>query len=1606
MTKLSADATPTLLRKTCKVLTLTLIACFFSTSLWSQLSTAFTATPTSGCAPLLVNFTDESTGGATGWRWDLGNGTISTQQNPSTTYLTPGVYTVKLIITNAGGKDSLVKTNYINVLQPPQVAFTTSTSSVGCFPLRVQFVDNSVATSGGTITSWEWDFGDGTTSTAQNPYHVYYNTGNYNVALKVTNSSGCFTLLVKPSFIRASNGVKADFSASAPVNCKPPEAITFTNLTTGPGTVTYKWDFGDGGNSTVTNPLHTYTTAGTYNVRLIAESDQGCIDTITKNNQLSIGNFNSNFSFRDSVCIGDTVKFTNQSIPVPNSSTWYFGDGTSSITANPIKIFSTTGAYTVKLVNNYGACVDSSIKTINVISNPVPNIIVNDSISCRAPFTVNFSNTTPGAKQWLWDFGDGTISSQQNPSHTYTAEGNYTVKLTVQLSAGCTGSLTKTNFIRVQKPVVSILSMPTGGCFPYTFSPTPSVISADSVVSWLWDFGDGGTSTQQFPSHLYPGQGSYTVRLTVTTRRGCTETISYVDGVKTGTKPTANFSAAPLVSCAGQPVNFTDLSTGSPDAWRWEFGDNKISTNQNPTHAYDTAGFITVRLIAFKNGCPDTATKTSYLQILPPVSKFGIVYDCNTTSTVAFSDSSVGAVTRLWNFGDGNTSTAVNPTYAYAAPGTYTVTLSVTNGSCTDTSQRVINFLNFNPTIVTDQNAKCKFQSFSFSAGNVTPANITSWSWDLGDGTTSNSASFNHFYTAVGSYTVKLVITDVNGCKDSTTKVLNVYGATPSFTALPNPQCVGQSVTFTSTSVTDGTHPITNYLWKFGDGNSLNGNNATVQHSFTTASTYFPKLIVTDSYGCTDSTLTSTILDIFESKLGFYAVDTLSCPNGNVQFVNTSTGSNLSYTWDFGDGNTSTAVNPTHSYAATGTYTVKLIGREAIGCVDSVIRTNYITVDVPVANFIASDTFTICPPLQVQFTNTSTFYKSILWDFGDGNTSTAANPSYSYAIPNDYIVTLTVTSAGGCTSTKQMTIRVLSNTVGNLSYNPITGCFPMQVNFAVTANNNVKYLWDFGDGNTLFTTDSTVGFNYQYPGFYVPKVILQDTQGCLTPLIGIDTIKIFGSKPDFGFDKTVLCDNGTVQFRDSSVTADIVSSYVWNFGDGNTSGLRNPSHAYTSTGVYDVTLTINTVNGCSNTITKPQLIKVVPTPQLSITGTTIYCSPATVNLTGNLINPDTSAIQWTWKVDNRIVNTKNLSNFSIPAAGTYTAWLIATNSSGCTDSTSTTITVNQTPTIDAGKDTTICIGSSFVLTPSGATSYLWSPGTDLNCTNCTNPVSTPQNNIRYYVTGTSSGCSTVDSVFIRVKKPFTVAVSANDTLCLGESIRLQASGAELYSWSPATGLSSSTVSNPLANPTTTTTYTVTGSDSSSCFTDTRSVTVYVYNYPTINAGNDTVIIAGTTAQLLATGSPDVISYSWSPFNTLTCTTCTNPVASPKNNTTYKVEVSNIAGCTSFDEVTVLVGCLAGRIYIPNAFTPNNDGKNDRFFVIGDGVDKIKRIIVYDRWGKPVYSKENIQGNNPAVGWDGTRNGYEQPTGMYTYIAEVVCGDGAVFKMQGTISLIR
>lgn len=252
---------------------------FFLLLVWASAkaqppTAAFNATPLSGCAPLLVNFTDLSSGNPTSWKWDLGNGTTSNQPNPSTIYTNPGVYTVSLTVTNANGTHTLTRTAYITVNASPNVDFKVDKQS-GCFPLSTQFTDLSTPGTG-TISAYNWNFGNGAGSTLANPLNTYTTAGNFFVSLTVTNSAGCSRTVTRLNYINVTQGVKADFSVAAPRACKPPENISFTNLSTGPGTLSYKWDFGDSKTSTSPNPTNNYTTAGPFTVKLVVASNQGC----------------------------------------------------------------------------------------------------------------------------------------------------------------------------------------------------------------------------------------------------------------------------------------------------------------------------------------------------------------------------------------------------------------------------------------------------------------------------------------------------------------------------------------------------------------------------------------------------------------------------------------------------------------------------------------------------------------------------------------------------------------------------------------------------------------------------------------------------------------------------------------------------------------------------------------------------------------------------------------------------------------------------------------------------------------------------------------------------------------------------------------------------------------------------------------------------------------------------------------------------------------------------------------------------------------------------------------------------------------------------------
>jgi gliding motility-associated-like protein len=1306
---------------------------------------AFTSTNPNGCAPLTVHFTDQSTGSPFSWNWDFGNGQLSNQRNPSAYYSQPGIYTVKLIVKNAFGVDEETKVNYISVAPSPTASFT-ATLTTACAPATIQFNDQSTIPPGaGTITNWLWDFGDGNTSNLQNPTHTYTATGFYTVSLLITSSTGCQNYTSVGRYIRIVSGINTDFAFQQPGTCRPPFLINFQDQSSGPGTLSYSWDFGNGSPiSTAQNPSSSYASAGTYTVKLDVTSDLGCRGSITKN--ISITGKTTDFNIPPSICIGQTVTFQNNSSPAPVSSAWDFGDGTTSSQINPNKTFLTGGTFTVKLVNNYGNCSDSVSHPVTVITQPAVNFKANDSTSCRAPFTVQFTDLSPTANTWLWDFGDGQTSNLQNPSHTYTSGGTFNVTLTITLPGGCSNTITKSQYIRIGSTTINVANAPTGGCIPFTYNPIATIQSIDSVVSYQWDLGEpGAVYNTQFPTHTYNSAGNYNITLTVVTQTGCTETITIPNGVRTGVRPIVNFSFTPNNVCASVPVQFTDLSTTTPGAivqWNWEFGDSTFSTVQNPLHVYEDTGTLRIKLIVSNNGCEDSSFQT--ITVLPPVADFGYRVDCNNRLAVIFSDSSLtdpalGNITYQWNMGDpaNSTFTGMPPTpFVYPALGTYNVTLTVTNGACSYTKTKEVILLNESADFTISKNPVCKGEVFTLNATTSDPDRVKDYSWTIGTASipdTSRSIDYSLF--TYGSYDVTLTLEDIHGCLNTRTipNFVTVSGPVAAFVPNDPGGCVNSTIGFTDQSTPAGT-PIVQWTWSYGDGTQQTYSAPPFNHTYAETGSYHVNLIIRDNANCSDTVNVPNAVLITRPVAAFRA-DTVYCPLAPLQFVDTSSGSGLSYNWNFGDGGSSTLQNPTHIYAlGDNQYTVKLRIRDLVGCEDSVTKTNYIKIRSPQAAFDILDSSGICLPLQTTFTFQGINYQSFYWDFGDGGTSTAMNPAHFYNAFGTYTPKLYLIGPGGCIDSAEAVVNaydVRANTV--ISVDPVAACNSLTSTFNLATPPGFKFNFYFGDGQIDSSQQTSLTHTYSSPGLYYPSIIFTDRFGCAAGLNSVP-VNVYGALPIFDTDKREFCDNGDVFFLNYTLNNDPIVSSVWDFGDGTSSTATEPVHSYDVPGTYIVTLTVTTQNQCTSVST--DTIRVFKTPELSILGRDTICLNTPETFRGQLTLPD-STIAWQWTLGNGSSSQSQDATTTYGNTGNFDIQLIATNKLGCADTIDHTVHVTTPPTaVPVTNPIVILSGGSTPLNMNYTgpiVNYSWLPLQHLDCPSCPLPIANPQFTTKYKV---------------------------------------------------------------------------------------------------------------------------------------------------------------------------------------------------------------------------------------------------------------------------------
>ena len=682
-------------------------------------------------------FQDTSTGNPTSWNWTFGDGHYSEYQDPWYEYEGVGSYDVTLTVSNAAGSDSITKEAFIVIPTPAPEAdfYVAPRDRYGSFPLTVLFQDQSE----GSIdwdtppATYEWDFGDGSPNSTErgSVYHNYMAAGTYTVTLTVTDIGGTDTL-TRENYIGQAPPPQpiADFTAT-PKSGYAPLTVDFIDQSTGSPALSYAWAFGDGTVSTEKDPTHVFSTPGLYNITHVTTNTGGS-DSITKPGFIEVLSapveIPLNAEFTSNVTTGTvplTVQFLDASEGSPSSWSWYFESGyyylaneldkTSLIPApggnqisaekNPVMTYESPGNYTVILTVSRTGETDTIEKVDYIQVTPPPPTADFYAYNNEgpAPLEVEFDAYVPYwyyIDNWTWDFGDGTGETKTSPwtLHTYQNPGLYNVTLSVTSPYGSDIS-TQVNCVNVTQvlpPVPSFDAVPESGNAPLSVTFTDT--SSGTVTTRLWDFGDGTTvwaNATAEVTHTYPLPGTYTVSLTAGNEGGqaIVEMPDLITVNPSGPLPDAKFRQSPGMGYAPLTVAFTDLSTGSPLKWEWDFGDGSGSALQNPSHTFTDAGRFTVTLTVYNSGGSDSYSTTVWVRApRAPVAYFMTDRTFGQAPlSVHFTDRSVNSPTSWsWDFGDGVISIEKNPTHTYTTPGTYFAKLTVANaGGSSSTSRKI-----------------------------------------------------------------------------------------------------------------------------------------------------------------------------------------------------------------------------------------------------------------------------------------------------------------------------------------------------------------------------------------------------------------------------------------------------------------------------------------------------------------------------------------------------------------------------------------------------------------------------------------------------------------------------------------------------------------------------------------------------------------------------------------------------------------------------------------------------------------------------------------------------------------------------------------------------
>jgi gliding motility-associated-like protein len=689
-------------------------------------------------------------------------------------------------------------------------------------------------------------------------------------------SNNCNLLGLKLEFNLAGVAVEIDAFPRA-TGCVP-LTVQFDGTIT--NAVSYLWNFGDGNTSMQQSPLHTYTDTGTYTVMLVGIDPNSCnvsdtayLEVVVRDDSLS-----ANF-LPDLVVDCDSNKVA---LAADNFATtkydWAMGDGATYSTTSVSHYYNAPGKYTIRLiVSDTSKCnlIDTFQSLINIPEKIDATIGLNTANGC-IPLPVSFVGGGLPTSSYSWSFGDGDISSLKNPTHVYTTEGQYTVRLIVADSNSC--DLLDTAFVNV-----TVIDSSANAQF--NFSRTFYGCDSVDVTVWsvyqgedfeLWDFGDGTTATTDTATHRYTQAGSYIItHYLIDSQQICQpiDTFSVVISLEP-------LNAFPFLPDTGGclPFNATFIGNSQLNTtnYIWHFGDGASAVGDTVSHLYNAVGVFTVMLLAADtNACVGLDTSYATVEVIDDfvTASFNvaILNDCDSLLQIDLLNNSVNASTYWWDFGDGTFSSNVNETHEYTLPGTYTITLMVEDTNrChpRDTFSRVVR-LKPNSVIDFEVSNVCSGTQNVFT--NLSHPNAQ-FTWQFGDGTISTLYSPTHTYLQPNTYSVRLTMVDTSTCNvfDTLVKTLEVY---------PQPiagfNLVNDTFRFeTPVHFSNNSIRYDNLLWSFGDGDTSSETNPV--HTYTTI---HQQTVCVRAYNeVCDDTFCRTIFILFDALIG---VPNAFSPNGD-----------------------------------------------------------------------------------------------------------------------------------------------------------------------------------------------------------------------------------------------------------------------------------------------------------------------------------------------------------------------------------------------------------------------------------------------------------------------------------------------------------------------------------------------------------------------------------------------------------------------------------------------------------------------------------------------------------------------------------------------------